>query len=389
MIRVFLLLLSTMAGFWYIAYVLEEKGPGYVWVSYNNYSIETTFWIFVGLIVAIVGVIYATIYAMKAIIYCLKHVGVLSKNWGVSKSEQSMVQFRLAYADGHWHKANEAFKKGVKKSALQPSDRVMAIRSALKLNKLSEAKAQLIELQNLGSVNELSMRLLELDIAMAEENHGLSITLFSQLLRDYPKEENLRVDAFHYFLTQGNHEKASATYAAFSRKQKIRYQLDYTAVELLQVTEAEDIHALKPLLKSIHKHVPILQLAVLNKAGQLDTVLAIKGLLLALKHQQYVVLESLPSFVLNENTALDLLKQIEAFLDQNITAGLDAKALAGLAWLMAKAKLNNKALGVYQQSLILEHCAKTFKQYVQLLKVSKSTEEMNAAIMYLSEHEAC
>ena len=211
MIRVFLLLLSTIVTFWYVAYTLETKGPGYVWVSYNNYSVETTFWFFIGLLVVLSGFVFLTVQTVKFIILALKQFGLISRSWGVSKSEQCITQFRLAYADQHWQKADEAFKKGSKKSLLQPSDQIMAIRTSLHLNKLSEAKLRVNELKQKSEVNELSLRLLELDLAIAENNSGLGITLYSQLLKDYPKENNLKSKAFVYFIEHKSFEKSRAS----------------------------------------------------------------------------------------------------------------------------------------------------------------------------------
>ncbi|MCK5880241.1 MAG: hypothetical protein KAG18_00115 [Sinobacterium sp.] len=387
MIRVFLLLLSTIAGFWYVAYTLETKGPGYVWVSYNNYSIETTFWVFTGLLVGFIAFIYLALFLIRLAIRSLKQLGFLSKNWGVSKSEQSMTVFRLAYADAHWEKASDAFKKGAKKSSVMPSDYIMAIRSALHLGDVSEAKTQLANVKTLSGIDELSLRLLELDIAMSESNSGLALTLYSRLLKDYPKESNLKAKAFDYFLTQKSYEKATATFNSMSRKQQKQFKQNFAMVEQANIQQTSHIDALKPVLKAIHKQPASLQIAVLEKAQELDVKLAIKYLLQALKHHNLDGLAALQSFTLNEDDALELIKHIDSQLSKENSQALNASMLAGLAQLNSCAKLTNKALDLFQQSLSLEHNRAVFSRYIQLLKLHKTANEMNAAIVQLSENK--
>ncbi|MCK5881345.1 MAG: hypothetical protein KAG18_05665 [Sinobacterium sp.] len=388
MIRVFILLLSTIAGVWYVAYTLETKGPGYVWISYNNYSIETTFWIFAAMLAAVVASAYCGLFLLKIAIKSLKHMGWLSKNWGLSKSELQVSQFRMAYADQQWGKADEIFSKRIKMSLLTPPDKIMSVRTAVHLENFSDAAQRLAELKAAGNINEFSLRMLELDVALAGSNSGLALTLYSQLVRDYPKENHLMANALHYFLAQGAVGKATDVYNAMSRKQKKQSKQKIASLEQVKVNNASNADEIKSQLKSIHKQPPETQVALLIKAQGFNNALASKALLQALKHKQYSGLAALSSWSLNEAEALTLINLISGVLDDN-KADLSAPMLAGLAQLTDCAKLHNKSLELFEKSLLLEHSPAVFASYVLLLKTHKSADEMNAAIIRISKAHAC
>lgn len=389
MIRLFLLLMLTIVGIWSAAYTLETKGPGYVWLSYDNYSIETTFWVFVALILVIIAIIYAVIICLKLAIRGLKHIGFLSKNWGVSKSEQFITQFRIAYADELWSEASEAFNKGAKKSALMPADRIMAVRSALRSGRVEQARNQFIQLQTVSDLSELSLRLLDIDIVKLEHNQPNLLKLHRQLINDYPRNHQVQSLALSFFIQQELFEDAFAVYKSLTRKQQKQYKVDFASVEVLKIKQASNIDELKPYLKNIHKQQVDLQVSILEKAQLLDTNLACKALLQAVKHQQLSVLKTLSLFSLNEVQALELIKHIDGMLNAEDHAGLSGDMLAGLAHLNVMAKLNNKALDIYQHSLSVETNMSVLNQYINLLNQNKTAEQMRSAMLNLSEQTAC
>ena len=87
--------------------------------------------------------------------------------------------------------------------------------------------------------------------------------------------------------------------------------------------------------------------------------------------------------------ALALLKDIETSLANcSDKQPLTAAMLAGLASLNMQAKLVNKALDLYQQSLSSVYDNSVFKLYINTLKQHKSSTEMNAAIIHYSTQAA-
>jgi len=384
MLRVFLLLLGTIAGAWYVANTLEEVGPGYVWISYNQYSIETTFWFFCALIALTVLACLIIFSAVKGAIYLLKNLGLLSSNWGVSKAQRQLNDSRVAYVNAQWDVAAKTYKKSLKKASVSFFDVVMAAQAAMRSEDFEQAKALAKKALVMGDASELTLEILNFDIACAEKNWAMANVAMAKLLRNYPKDHGLKIRALEYFVQQRQWAKAAEVLSSLpkAKGQSVKIKMLAEQIYIHQLNSANHIDLFKPFAKTASQYSATLQQAFITKAWLYDASFAEKQLKQLLKKNQLAALTVFNTQTLNEADALvwlNLIEPVKAKIKE-FEPVLQAEVIAGIAALNNMANLHNKAIDLYQQSLVLNLSVTVVKQYNQLLVQYKSPEELTALL---------
>jgi HemY protein len=170
MIRIFLLLLACISGAWYVGDAIKQKGPGYVYVYYNHYSLETSFWFGLLLAIGLVVGIFIITKLMYWFLYYLVRVGYLPKFFGVSRSKKLKLQGSLAYINGQWQLAGKKLAKAAKNSESPFIDYVMAAKANLAMNQIAAAAEQAKLAEQCKDFDAVTYALLELDIAIANND---------------------------------------------------------------------------------------------------------------------------------------------------------------------------------------------------------------------------
>lgn len=392
MVRVFLLVLLSIAGFWYLADGLKTFGPGYVWIAYQDYSVETTFWFFMLLCV---GLFLSLLLAYKLVqlsIYCLKQLGLVSKNFGLSKQQQQLHQARVAFLEAKYELALQHFDKALAKKSEQASfnDVVMAARAALALKQCDKAQAFSEQALKTTDASEYSVLLLNFDIAVAQKNTGLSKSLLAQLDREYPKDTYVKEKALAYFYQLSDWRSVERVYKQLSRKAQ-KQHLHYQSWAKAQSLHAEQV---QPDLKSLNadiKHYAKLdeqvqislldvaaKVAVDEKQGSIHT--ALLGLIAKqLKSHHYAVLTLGNTLPISQDEALAV---VSAFDEKKIEAfNLSASELSGLAEFCHQAKLENRSIDLYIKSLEQTFDSSVFARFFNSLQNSRLPESKQLALL--------
>ena len=379
MIKRFLLLLLLILLGWLLASSVESNGPGYVWISYGQLALETTFW---GLVIALllsICTVYIVFRLTQLLLSTLRKFGMISKNWGVKKSARLLQQSRLAFIDENWAMAHQKFSQSLKNTQPLFSDFLMASKSAIKQGDLTAAKELLSAAAAHETSNEFSLLLTELEFHMAEPNQVQVDILLRQMMKDFPSQAIVKYKALSWYIECQQWPKAEKIYSQLSKRDQQAFSQAAESINLYRVEQAESIDQLKAIHKKLATAPAALQQAILAKAYAIEPAYGLKSLRSLLKAEQYHVVAIFAAIALTEPAALGLLSELEKVDNHSF----DAAALAALASVYQQANMHNKAIDIYYRSLQLKPCVEVYMQYSELMLKYKSAEELSQQLAKL------
>jgi len=115
-----------------------HKDSGYILIAYQHWTLETSFWI--GLAVLIVA--FIAIYAFIRALHHTTNIGNKLKNWMAQKQQQKAIQLTniglCELAEGHWKKAEKYLVQAAEKNHNELINYLAAARAAQEQNKFQE-----------------------------------------------------------------------------------------------------------------------------------------------------------------------------------------------------------------------------------------------------------
>lgn len=251
MIRVFLLLLTLSISSWFLADNLKQKGPGFVWIYFDHYSLETSFWFFCLLLIVLVVLLYLAVRLLDITIFFAFRAGLLPKKWGESRYRVARSLAETAYSEGNWLEAINLFKKTLNKKR-EFAQALLATRAAINAADLAQADDFYEQAKECSDLSEVSLGILQLDIAIARKADGRIKEILSRLQRDFPKDKIVAAKAFEFYCKTYRWQKAEAFYALAQKSSFINLQdmQKYEGeLQLGLLKEAANNHDLKALDK--------------------------------------------------------------------------------------------------------------------------------------------
>lgn len=185
MIRVFLLLLAAMAGTGYLANSIKQKGPGYVYVYFNQYSLETSFWFALLLLAGVVAGLFVLLKLFSLLAFYLVKIGYLPRFFWMGRAKKLRYQGTLAFLNQQWSVSGKKLGKAGKNSETPFLDYLMAARASLAANNIEAACNNMALARQAADFDAASFDLLELDIAIAD-GKGVNRQQAIQALLDKP-----------------------------------------------------------------------------------------------------------------------------------------------------------------------------------------------------------
>ena len=110
MIRFFLLILACMAGAWWLAEAIRDHGPGYVYLQFGAYTLETSAWFGFLLLAALVAALYVAARLASWGFYHLVMVGRLPRVFLAGRARKQHRTAVMAFLGEEW--GNAAKKTG-------------------------------------------------------------------------------------------------------------------------------------------------------------------------------------------------------------------------------------------------------------------------------------
>lgn len=175
-----LLLFAVWIGF------LIHRDPGYILVTYHNWSIETSLW--VGVVVVIVA--FLIFYLFMRLFRHTTQLGARFQIWNRERRERKAGILTNEAFDAliemYWRKAEELFSKSAKDSTCPIINYSAAAYAAQQLLAFDRRNKYLVKLSKLDVASQKTAKLVECYFYLHSEQWKEALTLLRQLKQKYP-----------------------------------------------------------------------------------------------------------------------------------------------------------------------------------------------------------
>lgn len=388
MILVFLLLLAAVAGAWYWADTLEELGPGYILIYYNHYSIETSFWICLLILILLVVVLYGLIRLSSISTRYMIRLGFLPRSFSLKKARKKQYLGTLAYLDKRWLEASELLSQAAMDSETPFLHYMMAIQASIEVGDKESAEEFYVLAEKLEDADELSLALVKLDIAALGSDTVETNNQIKALRNDYPSSKRVLATAMQAYLSQKNWQALDELIPALNRYKVVAQErLDeiraQVAAQLLQqAADNDDKQGLQELWKRYAKQhrdeaVARAYFSAMIKFNHLSDVE--KQIQQLLKKQWQTHLIDLYSSFSSDKGLQQQWEYAFAFYDTHKQDPAYLAALGKLALRMGEA---DKAKEYLSQSVSIQADSET---YLALMSLHKQNGDHRLALQYAQE----
>jgi len=383
-----IILLALLLGVGVVAVI--ETDPGYVLLSYGNYTLETSLWVGLLLLVLFVLAIYVALNLLYRLIGGQRSL----VNWlGTRKTHHAMrlsTRGLVSYTEGNWDKARSQLLRGAQKNEAPLVNYLLAARSSGQLQeseKVHEYLHAAVDAEPTAKVAaEITLAEIKLDAAEYEQalaalkqarlNVNRHPNVLNLLRRGYEGLQDW--DALLELLPDLKKHKQLTTdaFAQLEREVHCR-RLEQSAVGA--AASVDDLNnAWQKLPTRLKQDAAVLNGYVRLLIGLGDHAAAGKSIVRALKHQWDSNLVRQYGFVEGDNLSRQL-TEAETWLPSHTE---DPQLLLCLGRLSARDKLWGKARDYFESSYRLQPSAETCAELGRLLT---ALGEPNVAAAYFRE----
>lgn len=359
MIRFFLLLLLFVFLGWYVAASMQENGAGFVWIYYNHYSVETSFWFFLALllVVFIAGhILFYLCTRLFGLSWFMNKISGITGNWGSKKQHSLLYKGQMAFIEQQWLPAYRQLNKYLKKN----DDflvALMAVKAAAKAQQWQEAEHSLVLARKAPNVDEAKLIALELEILEAKGDHDSILTRIADAEKIIKKHTDLHQQVLAYYCRQGAWRKAEILLANNASDNTAKQVFWQRLLESSQAKSFDEVHEYYAKLNrcdelDAQEYAQITTMAVDAYIKQQAYKKADKAVELAIKNKHYLAVVQ----IFNE---LDLTEQNLPLWLKTLKQKEQADALYWYAMALCHEALSNdqEAIAAYEQSLAQQSSA--------------------------------
>ncbi len=395
--RVFLLGLGALVlGVGLIALIQTE--PGYVLVTYGDYTVETSLWVALALIVLVVLLLYGLVHLIHRLLLGPRSLSSWLGHRRARQASRQTASGVINFIEGKWAKSRTQLVKGAEGNEDALLNYLLAARASQRLGDPERATRHLAEAEALSAGSDVAVALTRAELALDAGDYQRAAEALEQARSEggrHPRVVELLCRT--YAGAERWHDLIPLLPEA--RKQRVLpfdelLEMERAAhARLLQrIAEAEGEGAAEALQEQWHQVPPELRrdpamlqgyasLLVAEGADQAAGDVILRGL----RDQWDPALVRLFGYVRSADPARQL-ETAEAWLAQHAD---DAQLLLCLGRLSARCELWGKARDYFEKSYQLENTPEVCAELGRLL--ASQGEELPAAAYYregLAQEEA-
>ncbi|HEY9033960.1 MAG TPA: heme biosynthesis HemY N-terminal domain-containing protein [Pseudomonadales bacterium] len=214
MIRVFLWLLLALSATWWVADVIKQHGPGYVLLYYNHYSVETSVWVAMLLLFALVLLFYLSI----RLLHNISRLALLARRQSVQRRLRHHRNSVQALLEQDYSAAVTEAGRVAHSRSQDAQPLLLAARAALDAGVPETASQYLQQALQLDQPPQPLLTLLRYDTLLASGQLQQAGQLLDSLLRSDGRHIAVLQRAVTAFVTAGRHDELRSLLPALSRK---------------------------------------------------------------------------------------------------------------------------------------------------------------------------
>ena len=230
MIRIFLLLLVCVAGTWFVADAIRESGPGYVYIAFGHYSLETSVWFGLLLQFFLIVCLFLLVKLLTFFFYYLMKADRLPRFLLSGRARKLHYQGELAFLTQQWQLAGKKLGKAARNSDNPFLDYVMACRACLAANDIAMADHYLGLAENAPHADAKTLALLKFDVALIKAAPSQQYLLIDRALQEKRHSKIVLERATEIYLRNKQWDKLQSLLPLI-RKQKVLGEAAWQAVQ--------------------------------------------------------------------------------------------------------------------------------------------------------------
>ncbi|NND69205.1 MAG: heme biosynthesis protein HemY [Halioglobus sp.] len=358
-------LLALLLGVGAVA--LIETDPGYVLVTYGNYTLETSLWVGILLMLALMGAVF---YGLRMIFSIVSGQRSLANWFGARKARDAQRQTArglISFTEGHWSKARNQLERGAQHNEVPLANYLLAARASGELDDNDRLHEFLRAARDAypDAAAAVEITLAEIKIDQGDYQQALA-ALGSTGATRHPRALELMANAYQGL---ADWDGLFSLLPAL-KKQKTLPEAQYRALE--QRVHAERLAAAsastvqstwQDMPQALRQDSGMLLAYVRRLAATGDTQTAEKTLQKALKHQWQPELVREYGLISGDDSSRRL-AHAESWLSAHPE---DAQLLLCLGRLSARDKLWGKARDYFESSYRLEKTPEVCAELGRLL----------------------
>ena len=369
-----IVLVALLLGVGVVA--LIETDPGYVLVAYGNYTMETSLW--VGLLLLLL--LTFLIYALLRLVYRLVSGQRSLVNWFGTRQARHASRLTtrglISFSEGDWARARRQLERGAKHNDAPLINHLVAARSSYRLHEPEKITEHLDAARDAESGAALAVDLTRAEMHLLAGQHEEATVLLEQARKSGGKHPHVLGMLREAYSGQRDWDKLAGLLPEL-KKHKVLPEEDLQSLErqvhghlLAQSTSGAQGEALDNLHRcwqqvpgGLKQDSAMLQGYVTKLIEQGADTEAEKAIKRGLKHKWSSELVRQYGYVETDNIPRQL-AQAESWLADHTD---DAQLLLCLGRLSARDKLWGKARDYFESSYRLERSAETCAELGRLL----------------------
>ena len=168
-----------------------ELDPGYILISYNTYTLETSVWIGVGLFVLLFSIVYGFFSLLRRLI---SGTGALS-DWlsgrDYRRSQQQTTHGLIAFIEGNWQSSRKTLAKAAAKSETPLLNYLIAARASHALDDSKQMKAFLKKAEQSTSGAGIAVVLTQAELQLRSGRFEPSLATLTRVRRNAGKHPHV------------------------------------------------------------------------------------------------------------------------------------------------------------------------------------------------------
>lgn len=185
--RLFLLVVISAAV--YAGYLLKQQGTGFVLIQYQEFSIETSVFVFSLFLITLFIICY---FVLRSVFNLIRIPEFIRRSYGQyqnKKSHSGLIDGLTEFTQGHFKKAENILVKQASNNHSSVLNYLLAARAAQLLNADERRDSYLKQAHEIDPAADVAIALTQAELQLSRQQNEQALATLNQLLSVNPKHE--------------------------------------------------------------------------------------------------------------------------------------------------------------------------------------------------------
>lgn len=184
-----LLLLLVIAAAVYLGYFIKQQGSGFVLIQYQEFSIETSVFVFSGIIIVLFIILYALLRSVFNLIKIPNFINKSYANYQNKKSSVGLISGLMEFTEGRFKKAETLFIKQASGNENSFLNYLLAARAAQLLHADDRRDSYLKQAHEINPNADIAIGLTQAELQLSHQQNEMALATLNQLITSHPKHD--------------------------------------------------------------------------------------------------------------------------------------------------------------------------------------------------------